>query len=551
MNQKSLQVRMLSSMAKVFPNRIYGNTASQCRTLRGQEVAFQIAYRLNMPPRSLCEFRISVDSPIKQFLKIYRVGVVPSLFPCYPASSDDGNYLTRKAGLFPDPLIPFEGDRIKAVAKTWQALWFSIQIDGSMPAGKYPIKLSVFDESENQIVNKTYFVCVDDQTLPQSDLLFTQWFHCDCIADAHHVEIFSEAHWRLIENYMRLAGAHGMNMILTPVVTPPLDTAVGGERPTVQLVQVEKTAQGYRFDCERLRRYIKIALDAGMVAFEISHFFTQWGAGFAPKVVARTDGKLQKIFGWETAADDPEYVKFLQALVPEVIACFAGEGVGRERLWFHLSDEPHEDQIDQYRKTHDILAPLIGGCHHMDAMSSLLFRKEGLVESPVVSTNHISPFLKEKVEGLWCYYCCMQGYKLSNRFFAMPSARTRIMGVQLYKYQIVGFLQWGYNFYYTQFSKAKIDPYAVTDAGSAFPSGDAFSVYPYEDGAAPSIRQKAFSNGLEDYRLLLLLERKIGRDAVLALLERVAGMEITFYEYPQDERFFSELYDAVLNELTN
>lgn len=31
-----------------------------------------------------------------------------------------------------------------------------------------------------------------------------------------------------------------MNMLYTPLFTPPLDTAVGGERMTVQLVGMEK-----------------------------------------------------------------------------------------------------------------------------------------------------------------------------------------------------------------------------------------------------------------------------------------------------------------------
>lgn len=62
----------------------------------------------------------------------------------------------------------------------------------------------------------------------------------------------------------------------------------------------------------------------------------------------------------------------------------------------------------------------------------------------------------------------------------MPSARNRILGALLYKYNAVGFLQWGYNFWYSQFSKHEIDPFTVTDAGKAFPSGDAFVVYPGE-----------------------------------------------------------------------
>ena len=552
MSTTELQVKLLSSMAKVFPNKIAGEASQKCRTLHGQEIAFQAAYRLQLPNRNLVEYNLSVSSPIEDRIQVFAVETVPSLFPVYPASTDDGNYITRQAGLFPDPLIPMVGSRIRAIHGTWRALWFSVKIDDDIPAGEYPVEISFTNVQTNETVAKAkYCIQVENYTLPEQKLLFTQWFHCDCIADVHHVSVFSEKHWDLIEKYMRLARTHGMNMVLTPVVTPPLDTAVGGERPTVQLVDVEKTDDGFRYDCSKLRRFIKIALDVGMIAFEINHFFTQWGAGFAPKVVAKVNGRKRRIFGWDTPADDPAYAEFLRGLVPTVIACFESEGVRRDQLWFHVSDEPHEEHLEQYAKAGAILKPLINGCHHLDALSSYEFYQKNLVERPVVATDHIGAYLNAKVENLWCYYCCGQGYKLSNRFFAMPSPRNRMLGIQLYKHNIAGFLHWGYNFYYSEHSKSKLDPYAVTDAGAAFPSGDAFSVYPYKDSPTPSLRQKVFSNGLEDIRLLQLLEQKIGRSSTLELLERVAGMEITFTEFPHDEAFFNKLYDAIFEELNS
>ena len=550
MSEKILQIKTLSSMAKVCPNRIYGVMNKSCRTLRGQEIAFQVAYRLAIPSKYRTEFSFEVKSPVADRIRVSSVKTAPSWLPLYHTTPEDGKYLTRQSGLFPDPLIPLQGDRVKANKNVWNALWFSWKVDADVAAGNYPVTVVFRDGKTGEAVAKTtYRIAVEDYELPAQKLLFTQWFHCDSIADVHGVPVYSEAHWDLIGKYMRMARAHGMNMILTPVVTPPLDTAIGKERATVQLVSVEKTDDGYLFDCALLRRYIKLALDAGITDFEISHFFTQWGAGFAPKVVAKVKGRMRRIFGWDTPASDPEYARFLSGLIPAVIACFESEGVSRDRLWFHASDEPHETHLEQYERASGILRPLIRGCHHMDALSSYAFYQKNLVERPVVATDHIGAYLEAGVKDLWCYYCCGQGYQVSNRFFSMPSARTRILGVQMYKYGIAGFLHWGYNFYYTEFASQKIDPYAVTDAGGAFPSGDAFSVYPNGNDVAPSLRQKVFSNGLEDMRLLTLLEDKIGREAVLALLERVAGMEITFTQYPCDEKFYFALYDAIFAEL--
>ncbi|MBE6554537.1 MAG: DUF4091 domain-containing protein [Ruminococcaceae bacterium] len=539
--EKQLQIKTLSSLTKVFPERICGRVSKACDAARGQEVAFQVAYRLPMKKYYQKEFTVKAEAPEGIALSLYTVGLVPSVLASYPDRRDP-NYITHLGGIFPDPLFPMEGDTVKAAVGVWRTVWVSLRIPTDTKEGVYPVKVTFFNQDGETVAKTTYRVTVHSAVLPAQRLLYTQWFHCDCIADVHGVPVMSEAHWTLMEKYMQLAAAHGMNMILTPVVTPPLDTAVGTERPTVQLVGIEKTGDIYSFDCSLLGRFVSMARLAGIEHFEISHLFTQWGVAHAPKVVATVDGREQKIFGWETDAASEEYKAFLKAFVPAVIAYMKSLGVPEDHIWFHVSDEPHMEHLEAYRTAHSILTPLIEGCHHMDALSDLSFYQEGLLPSPVVATNRIEPYLEANVEGLWCYYCCSQGVDVSNRFFSMPSPRTRIIGVQLYKYRIEGFLQWGYNFYYTQLSKRLVNPYTETDAGEAFPSGDAFTVYPYRDGVIPSLRQKVFANALEDLRLLELLEEKLGRARVLEELERIAGMEITFKSYPTDEGFFEALY---------
>ena len=79
-----------------------------------------------------------------------------------------------------------------------------------------------------------------EQVLPEQKLIYARWLHTDCIATAHQVEVHSQAHWKLMEDYIRAAAQVGVNMILVPVHTPPLDTAEGIQRPCVQLVEIEK-----------------------------------------------------------------------------------------------------------------------------------------------------------------------------------------------------------------------------------------------------------------------------------------------------------------------
>ena len=58
---------------------------------------------------------------------------------------------------------------------------------------------------------------------------------------------------------MKNAADHGMNMILTPIFTPALDTAVGSERTTVQLLDVYKNGESYTFGFDRLIRWLNTA----------------------------------------------------------------------------------------------------------------------------------------------------------------------------------------------------------------------------------------------------------------------------------------------------
>ena len=540
---KNLEIKMLSSLAKAFPDRIYGEEAQSINVARGQSCSFQLALR-----GEDSEYSFELNSKIKDYITAYRVGYVPMTKPAYESCQDE-DYLTKEVGMCPDPLLPLNDNQIK-VGPEYSTVWFSINLPNDIDADEYSVKISLFDNAK-EIAEKEIKVCVHNCVLPEQELIFTQWFHTDCIADVHGVDVYSEEHWDLIEKYISVATFHGMNMLLVPVLTPPLDTEVGGERTTVQLVKIEKQGDKYIFDSSRLERFIDICLKCGIEYFEINHMFTQWGAKNAPKVVATVNGCEEKIFGWHTDATSREYVEFLNQLIPMVIETFTKKGITKDRIYFHVSDEPGDSCIVEYEKAYRAIESLIDGCQQIDALSHFEFYKKKIVKTPIVAINEIEPFLEANVENLWCYYCCAQHQWVANRFMAMPSYRNRIIGVQMYKCSIVGFLQWGYNFYNLQYSKGKINPYEVTDAGGSFPSGDSFSVYPYENGATPSFRMKVFKNALEDISLLKLLEEKIGKEEVDNLIDRVAGMNVTFMSYPKDERFFERLYCEIFKLLEN
>ena len=111
-------------------------------------------------------------------------------------------------------------------------------------------------------------------------------------------------------------------------------------------------------------------------------------------------------------------------------------------------------------------------------------------------------------------------------------------------------MHWGFNFYNSEKSIEHIDPYAVTDAGEAFPSGDPFLVYPGKEGVAyDSIRSVVLEEALSDIRVLKMAEKSLGRDGVRKGIEEVAGMKLSFTNYPKNKDFFRALRDWVNENL--
>ena len=538
-----MRAKIISSLEKCFPDEsvLQKESLTETSMLKNERFSFQVCYDCEETIDSKQIVYFSVESPLADALRIYKVKYIPSMMPVYRRNYDD-HYLRTQPGLYPDLLEPMgERDRLPT-SNVLNALWVEIDPQERYPAGIYPVTCVFTDEAGERVAEVSFAMEIIDALLPPQELIFTQWFYTDCLMQYYAVEAFEERHWQIIENFMGNAHRYGMNMILTPVLTPSLDTYVGGQRPTTQLVEIKLEDGKYFFDFTRLGRWVDLCDRVGIRYLEINHFFTQWGAAACPKVIATVNGEEKQIFGWDTPSDSEDYRDFLYALIPQMLRYLREEKNGADkRCYFHISDEPQVQDMERYCKLCAMIKPLLEGYPIMDAVSDYEFYENGATTCPVPGIDHMDAFLNREVPDLWTYYCCAQSVDVPNRFFAMPSVRNRIVGVQFYKFHIAGFLHWGFNFYNNQFSYAPINPFLCSDGECFSPSGDAFSVYPGRGGQPwPSLRQVVFYDALQDLRALTLCEQLYGRESTMALVEE--GVEpISFRSYPRNDAYLIDL----------
>ena len=544
-----ISIKQISSLDKVRR----GGPVAKCDLLRrtalaGERVSYQLHVRLDI---SLF-LTTSVESELSEHIRLYYVRDAVMDVPVGRDVPQE-DYITMEPGLMPDILVPMEqtGNQIMSDAMG-HTVWVKVDIPKDAKPGFYQIKVKLCATNVRGVEICTCYQTMTLEVLPvvipEQKLIYTRWFYADCIAVAHNVEIFSGKHWELIDKYIAAAADVGINMILVPIHTPPLDTAIGTTRPCVQLVDITKDGDRYSFSFEKFKRYIDICKKHGIRYFEMAPLFSQWGAKCAPNIMVTENGKTDYLFGWHVASDSPEYKNFLPQYIAAVYGELEAEGIS-QNTYFHISDEPTLSSMKEYQMAAQIIRPLIHNSKTFDAISNYAFYENGLVECPVTLISHIHEFLEHDIPNQWVYYSNEPFSVYPNSFMAMPSYRIRILGFLCYKYNIKGFLHWGFNYYNSSCSRYPINPYVTTSGDTRYPSGNPFIVYPGPDCVYPSIRGEVTYEAIQDMDICFALEEIIGREAVVQMIDEAAGGQLRFDQYPRNKEYIENLRERMITAI--
>lgn len=544
-----MKTKVVSSLEKCFIfDKIEDFSAvKSLRVFKNEKCAIQLLMFDDKAGRAREFFKVKVEGCE---VKLRYVESVPS----YVSGEDipekimevDPHLLNgAKPGLYPDILMPLQkAGRVPYAYATLRAVWIDLL---TADEGIFPIKISVFNEEDKCVAEEELTLEVLPIELPSQETKYGNWFYCDCIADYYDLEVFSDKHFEYIEKWLKVAAEHGQNIILVPVFTPPLDTEIGYERTTTQLVGVAVENGAYKFDFSLVDRFIDMCDRVGFKYLEISHLFTQWGAYHAPKIMATVDGEYKRIFGWDTDATGEEYVKFLRAFLTEFTAYLKARGDDR-RTYFHLSDEPRENHLEQYKKNRANVLDILRDFKIIDALSHVEYYKDGVCEIPIPFYEKIEDFMQVEIPERWVYYCgepVIPG--ASNRFLVNTLSRTRSIGIQMYKYGIEAFGHWGFNYYNNENSYDFANPFLSACAGYWNAGGDAFLVYPYYRGEVlESIRIHAMRNAMEDIRLFKLCESYYDKETVVSAIEEISG-EINFRKCVEKSEIMLAIREKIID----
>nr|MDD6335281.1 DUF4091 domain-containing protein [bacterium] len=440
---------------------------------------------------------------------------------------DVSSFTTRKAPFRAyDAMQPFsQGGNV--VEKQTTALYLAWPVAKDAVPGTYQGTVTVSVGSQSVAFPAT--LTVHKATMPDKNRLsITNWYSVGALNQYYHLEPYSERWFELYGRLMRLMQRTRQTHLIINLGAIDIK---------------EMPGQVYEFDFSKIERVIRMAVEAGFQTLELGHIGVRnykqheniW-------LFYRPEGK--KLY-----ATSPEAYRFLAQFLPKWAAFL------REHGWYdmavqHVSDEPTMKTAEDYRMLSAIIRKFMPGVPLFDAIVHPELRGASDYWVPY---NSIYQQRQEQWEELrflgdqiWCYTCCAPGGKWLNRCVDMELLRPRLMHWGNYRFNLSGYLHWGFNFWRTLPEGESIYDHmnapADTD-GLFWPAGDTHMCYPgNQNGPWMSVRAERMRAGAEDCEMLYMIDDADHDKA----MEICFGALRAFDDYTTDVAVFEQNYIRLL-----
>ena len=382
----------------------------------------------------------------------------------------------------PDPLL--EERRLTIEANQSQPVWITVYVSSGIPPAIYSGEVTITTSDGKEIL--PIELTVYPFELPdEKHLHITNWFETVHIAQAHEVEEFGEAFWKILERFAKNLAQHRQNVVFTPW----------------HIIQAYREANGeLSFDYTDFDRFVETFFKAGVNdRIELWHVARHGKGGrVGTEIILKKVEPIDRKTGEKITLPGNQG---LAALLEDLRHHLEVKG-WLDKTIIHVADEPSFHNIEQWKEASRFVREHIPGIKTIDAIGGTGFEDMLNIMVPLSLdlNSWFDDYKKAQASGaeLWFYTCCVPYGYYANRFLDYHLSKTRILHWMNFSTGTEGFLHWGLTYGWE-------DPFGPAPR---FPPGDSHIIYPGKDGPLSSIRWEMMREGLEDYEYLWLLESK-------------------------------------------
>ena len=385
---------------------------------------------------------------------------------------------------FPDYLMSERHIDVKN--GTYQAIWLTITIPETAVAGNYSGKITVKSNQGEQSL--PIMLTIYPLTLPtERHLKVTEWYNTHNFAELHGIEErYSDAWFDMLRTYADNMASHRQNIFRVQMNSIDIQLSANDE---------------LKFDFSRFDQIAQVFWDTKKMDYMETGFLARFG-----KEKWFSTNILLKDFIIKSVENGDQITLAGREVIPYLLPAF--ESHLRKKGWldktlFHIHDEPTLRNVMAWREMSSYLHEYAPDLIRMDAIETTHLFDDIEIAVPKLDYLGAWPevYTKAAQEGteLWFYTVGIyQASEYPNKTIDMPIMDSRIMHWLNYKYDLSGYLHWGWN----QWTE---NPYEET----GMHIGDGWHVYPVKGGVLNSLRWEQMRNGIQDYEYFWMLEGKI------------------------------------------
>jgi len=403
-----------------------------------------------------------------------------------------------------DPLQPVSSPL--TVDSPSLALRWEMPVEAAAEVGERVHRLTV-DFGDHQETLE-FSVTVHRALVPpvsQSSIAYINWHSIDNICSAHGVEKWSEPFWAMLGQYARLMARGRQNAFWFS---------------WADYFTIDAAGNVTDFRRERLERYIRVFLDAGLTTIHGAPMYGRrdWEHTDMLLYVPSADGK-------EIEAVSDKSQRMLAQMTRHMAAVMQDNHW--DKAWVQgVFDEPEDPFVDRYRTLIGIMRTIKPDIRILEA--TMTMNVSGLVNiwCPQVQEfqAHQDFYAQRQAAGdqVWVYTCLSPGGPWLNRLLDQERLRQVYMGWACARFDVQGFLHWGGNFHTPKPFEELVRFHMV---GQYLPAGDSHILYPLPEGPLSSHRFEAHRIGMEDFELLAQLKQRDPARAQAIIAQVLKGFD--------------------------